>query len=80
MSERFAVTVVCARCRTLTPSCSKPWPQIEAAFEDSPRPSNDALLHERCSDDNDIAQLYPVTHWREIPDELVESEYAACRS
>jgi len=51
--------------------------QIEAAFEDSPRPSNDALLHERCSDDNDIAQLYPVTHWREIPDELVESEYAA---
>jgi hypothetical protein len=34
--------------------------QIEAAFEDSPRPSNDALLHERCSDDNDIAQLYPV--------------------
>ena len=28
-------------------------------------------------DDNDIARLYPVAHWRELPDELVESEYAA---
>jgi hypothetical protein len=51
--------------------------QIEAAFRDAPRPSNDGLLHERCTDDNDIAYLYPVAHWREMPDELVESEYAA---
>jgi Family of unknown function (DUF6714) len=51
--------------------------QIEAAFADAPRPSNDGLLHERCMDDNDIAYLYPVTHWREMPDALVESEYAA---
>ena len=51
--------------------------QIEAAFGDAPRPSNEDLLHERCADDNDIVHLYPVTHWREMPDELVENEYAA---
>ena len=51
--------------------------QIDEAFADAPRPSNDDLLHERCGDDNDIVRLYPVAHWRELPDELVESEYAA---
>lgn len=51
--------------------------QIDAAFGDAPRPPNDALLHERCMDDSDIVRLYPVEHWRELPDELVESEYAA---
>lgn len=50
---------------------------IEQAFEDAPRPSNDGLLHERCMDDNDIVRLHPVAHWRDMPDELVESEYAA---
>jgi hypothetical protein len=28
-------------------------------------------------DDSDIAYLYPVQHWRDMPDDLVESEYAA---
>jgi hypothetical protein len=51
--------------------------QIESAFADAPRPSNDDLLHELCMDDNDIVYLYPVAHWRDMPDELVESEYAA---
>jgi hypothetical protein len=51
--------------------------EIEAAFADASRPSNDDLLHEQCSDDNDVAQLYPVRHWRELPDDVVESEYAA---
>lgn len=51
--------------------------QIDAAFGAAPRPPDDELLHERCLDDNDIARLYPVQHWRELPDELVESEYAA---
>jgi hypothetical protein len=51
--------------------------QIEAAFGDAPRPSNEDLLHEHCMDDNDIVHLYPLAHWREMPDELVESEYAA---
>src|SRR5919109_4043853 len=51
--------------------------QIEVAFGDAPRPSNEGLLHERCADDNDIVHLYPISHWREMPDELVESEYAA---
>jgi hypothetical protein len=49
--------------------------QIEAAFGDAPRPPDDELLHERCMDDNDIVRLYPVPHWRDLPDELVESEY-----
>jgi hypothetical protein len=51
--------------------------QIELAFRDAPRPADDELLHERCMDDNDIVRLYPIAHWREMPDELVESEYAA---
>jgi hypothetical protein len=51
--------------------------QIELAFRDAPRPADDDLLHERCMDDNDIVRLYPIAHWREMPDELVESEYAA---
>jgi hypothetical protein len=51
--------------------------QIELAFRDAPRPDDDDLLHERCMDDNDIVRLYPVAHWREMPDDLVESEYAA---
>ena len=51
--------------------------QIDAAFGDASRPPDDELLHEQCMDDNDIVRLYPVQHWRELPDELVESEYAA---
>ena len=51
--------------------------QIEEAFADAPRPSDEDLLHERCMDDNDIVHLYPVEHWRDMPDDLVESEYAA---
>ena len=51
--------------------------QIDAAFGDAPRPPDEELLHEQCMDDNDIVRLYPVRHWREMPDELVETEYAA---
>ena len=50
---------------------------IEAAFADAPRPDDAALLHERCFDDNDIAALYGVPHWRELDDATVEREYAA---
>ena len=50
---------------------------IDAAFGDAPRPADAELLHERCHDDNDIVALYGIAHWRELPDELVESEYAA---
>ena len=50
---------------------------IEAAFADAPRPPDGDLLHERCSDDNDIAALYGVAHWRELDDATVEREYAA---
>ena len=51
--------------------------QIEEAFAEAPRPSNENLLHEQCMDDNDIVRLYQVANWREMPDELVETEYAA---
>ena len=50
---------------------------IGAAFADAPRPSDRELLHERCFDDNDIAALYGVAHWRELDDATVEREYAA---
>jgi hypothetical protein len=50
---------------------------IEPAFADAPRPSDRELLHERCFDDNDIAALYGVAHWRELDDATVEREYAA---
>jgi hypothetical protein len=51
--------------------------QIDAAFAAAPRPSDDALLHEDCFDDNDIAALYAFAHWRDVPDEVVVREYAA---
>jgi hypothetical protein len=51
--------------------------RIDAAFADAPRPSNEDLLHERCFDDNDIVQLYPVPDWKQLPDELIEGGYAA---
>ena len=51
--------------------------QIEEAFADAPRPPNEGLLHELCMDDNDLIYLYEVERWRDMPDELVESEYAA---
>jgi hypothetical protein len=50
---------------------------IEEAFADAPRPPDAELLHERCYDDNDIAALYGVPHWRELDDATVEREYAA---
>lgn len=51
--------------------------QIRAAFADDPRPANDELLHERCSDDMDLERLYLVPHWTELTGDLVVSEYAA---
>jgi hypothetical protein len=51
--------------------------QIDAAFSDVPRPSNDDLLHPNCFDDNDIAALYAVANWRDLSDAMVENEYAA---
>ena len=50
---------------------------IDAAFAGAPRPADAELLHERCFDDNDIAALYGVPHWRELDDATVEREYAA---
>lgn len=34
-------------------------------------------MHSALAQIDDIVGLYPVEHWRELPDELVESEYAA---
>ena len=50
---------------------------VERAFADVPRPSNDELLHPRCADDGDIQALYPIARWQDMPDEVVEREYAA---
>jgi len=51
--------------------------EIDAAFADAPRPPDAELLHERCSDDNDVVALYGVAHWRDLGDAVVEREYAA---
>jgi len=50
---------------------------VEAAFADAPRPPDDELLHPNSRDDGDIAALYGIPHWREVPDEVVVREYAA---
>jgi hypothetical protein len=50
---------------------------IDAAFAGAPRPSDEALLHDDCFDDNDIVALYAFEHWRDVPDDVVRSEYAA---
>jgi hypothetical protein len=50
---------------------------IERAFAGAPRPPDEALLHPQCFDDNDIVALYAYAHWRDVPDEVVEREYAA---
>jgi hypothetical protein len=51
--------------------------QIDAAFAGAPRPPDERLLHARSRDDNDIAALYAIPHWRDVPDAVVENEYAA---
>jgi hypothetical protein len=55
----------------------RPLELIDAAFAGAPRPPDGELLHERCADDNDIAALYGFAHWRDVPDAVVEREYAA---
>jgi len=50
---------------------------LEAAFADVPRPADEALLHPRCVDDNDLVGLYPYEDWRDVPDGVIEREYAA---
>jgi hypothetical protein len=50
---------------------------VGAAFAETPRPPDGGLLHERCIDDNDIVALYAIGRWRDMPNSLVESEYAA---
>ncbi len=51
--------------------------QVERAFADAPRPSDDELLHPDCRDDNDIAPLYGISHWRDVPDAVVVGAYEA---
>jgi hypothetical protein len=51
--------------------------EIERVFADVPRPPNDELLHPRCFDDGDIRALYGIDRWQEVPEGIVEREYAA---
>jgi hypothetical protein len=50
---------------------------VETAFANVPRPTDDELLHPRCVDDADLVGLYPYADWRDVPDEVIEREYAA---
>jgi hypothetical protein len=51
--------------------------EIKKAFADAPRPTDDELLHPDAHDDSDIQALMGVPHWRDLPDQSVEHEYAA---
>ena len=51
--------------------------EVELAFADAPRPANDDLLHPLCADDGDIQAFYPIPRWQDVPDEVLEREYAA---
>lgn len=56
--------------------------RIEEAFADAPRPSDEELLHESCRhgsccDDMDVQRLYGIPHWRDVPEDVVEGEWAA---
>ena len=50
---------------------------VAAAFVEVPRPPDEALLHPDCADDGDIVGLYPYAGWRDVPDDVLEREYAA---
>jgi hypothetical protein len=51
--------------------------ELESAFASVPRPPDEELLHPRCADDNDLKGLYPFERWRDVPDDVIEREYAA---
>jgi hypothetical protein len=51
--------------------------RIEFAFRHVERPANDALLHNERSDDGDIRALYDYESWLDVPDDVLEREYAA---
>jgi hypothetical protein len=50
---------------------------IERAFGDAPRPKDSELLHPKSMDPHDIEQLYGIPHWRDVPEMVIEHEYAA---
>jgi hypothetical protein len=50
---------------------------IDRAFGDAPRPDDSDLLHPKSMDDHDIERLYGIRHWRDVPEAIVEQEYAA---
>jgi uncharacterized protein DUF6714 len=50
---------------------------MDVAFSRTERPANSDLLHPRCMDDGDLLELYEVSDWREMSDELVVNNYAA---
>lgn len=59
------------------PSTENVLAQIEHVFDSAPRPDDEALLHAESHDDMDIVALYDYAHWRDIPDDVIEQEYAA---
>ena len=50
---------------------------IDRAFGDAPRPEDAELLHPQSMDDHDIQRLYGIRHWRDVPEAILEQEYAA---
>ena len=50
---------------------------VERVFATVPRPANAELLHPQCFDDGDIQALYAFDRWQDVPDAILEREYAA---
>ncbi len=50
---------------------------VRRAFADEARPDQAALLHPACRDDMDLELLRRFDDWRQVPDDVVVSEYAA---
>jgi len=50
---------------------------LDRAFGELKRPKDTELLHVDCFDNSDIKPFYGEKHWREIPDEMIESQNGA---
>ena len=61
---------------TSSPNSAQLLEVIDRVFGDVPRPKNDELLHPQSTDDHEIDQLYGIPDWREVPDVVLEHEYA----
>ena len=51
--------------------------QVQRAFANVERPSNDELLHPESADDMDLEPLYEIERWEDMTDADIENTYSA---